>query len=71
MCSAVGNYSRKLAQGAGEENRSTDRLIIIIFSMVVFIAIIINGHQYYCRHSDDHSKEQKGSACTEKNACVC
>lgn len=52
MCSAVGNYSRKLAEDAGKENRSTDRLIIMIFSMVVGITIIINRHQYYCRHGD-------------------
>lgn len=62
MCSAVGNYSRKLAEGAGEENRSTDRLIIIIFSMVVGITIIINRHQYYRRHGDDRKEEQEGSA---------
>lgn len=61
MCSAVGNYSRKLAEGAGEENRSTDRLIIIIFSMVVGIAIIINRRQYYCRHGDGRKEEREGS----------
>lgn len=64
MCSAVGNYSRKLAKGAGEGNRFTDRLIIIIFSMVVGITIIINRHQYYCRHGDNHKEEREGSACS-------
>lgn len=80
MCSAVGNCSRKLAEGAAEENRSTDRLIIIIFSMVVGITIIINSHQYYCRHGDGRKREQEGSACSRStglgqmgttHACLC
>lgn len=41
MCSAVGNYSRRLAEKPSERDRQRDKLIIIIFSMLVVITIII------------------------------
>lgn len=41
MCSAVDNYSRRLAEGPSERDGQRDKLIIIIFSMLVVITIII------------------------------
>lgn len=41
MCSAADNYTRKLAEGMRERDGQRDKLIIIIFSMLVVITIII------------------------------
>lgn len=41
MCSAVDNYSGRLAEGPSERDGQRDKLIIIIFSMLVVITIII------------------------------